>query len=41
MDAASNSQNAANEYREAQRQFMSLYQEFLINEGVKIGGDSA
>ena len=31
-----NDQAAANEYREAQRQFMMLYQEYLVNEGVKI-----
>ena len=27
---------AANEYREAQRNFMTLYQDFLINQGVRV-----
>ena len=31
MDAASNSQNAATEYRDAQRQFMSLYTPYLVD----------
>ena len=34
-------QEAANQYREAQRKFMGLYQEYLINDGVKIAPDNA
>ena len=41
MDAASNSQNAAKEYGAAQRQFMALYQEYLVNEVVNRNADSA
>ena len=32
---------AANEYRMAQQQFMQLYQQYLVNEGVKISAESA
>ena len=39
MDNASST--AANEYREAQRQFMTLYQQYLVNEGVQITPESA
>ena len=35
------SQEAANQYRQAQQKFMGLYQEYLINEGVKIAPESA
>ena len=33
--------DAANEYREAQRQFMTLYQQYLVSEGVKISPENA
>ena len=38
---AVDSQSAAREFGLAQRQFMQLYQEYLVNEGVKIKADSA
>eukprot|EP00354_Favella_ehrenbergii_P007279 CAMPEP_0170463006 /NCGR_PEP_ID=MMETSP0123-20130129/8282_1 /TAXON_ID=182087 /ORGANISM="Favella ehrenbergii, Strain Fehren 1" /LENGTH=77 /DNA_ID=CAMNT_0010728335 /DNA_START=92 /DNA_END=325 /DNA_ORIENTATION=- len=41
MNAEASSQTAANEYREAQRAFMGLYQEYLINQSVRLQPDTA
>ncbi len=41
MSATTEAQSAAAEYAQAQRQFMQLYQQYLVNEGVKIAPDCA